>query len=96
MINGNVNEFLDELTYEDHYVLYKGKKYFFNGCQCQFDSNHKVISATIGVYNFSDNKELASFTENSIVACIDALSSAKLFDGKSFWDVEAKMEWIDG
>ena len=29
MIDGNVYDFIDKLSYEDHYVIYDGEKYFF-------------------------------------------------------------------
>ena len=33
MIDGNAKEFISKLSYEDHYAVYNGKKYFFNGCR---------------------------------------------------------------
>lgn len=28
MINGNANDFIDNLSYEDHYIMFDNKKYF--------------------------------------------------------------------
>ncbi len=37
MIDGNANEFIDKLSYEDHYVMFENRKYFLNGCQTEKD-----------------------------------------------------------
>ena len=31
MIDGNARDFIEKLHYEDHYVIYNGEKFFFNG-----------------------------------------------------------------
>ena len=95
MINGNVNEFIEELTYQDHYANYLGQKYFFNGCQCQYNAEGTVVDVTLEVYNLTANVTVFSTTQNSIAKCIAAFEEAKIFDGKSFWEVEKDIEWVD-
>ena len=95
MINGNAVEFIDELTYQDHYAKFKGNKFFFNGCQCQYDKNGSILSVRLEVYDLTNETTVFSVTTNSICECIDAFEKAKIFNGKSFWEVEKEIEWVD-
>lgn len=95
MINGNAFEFIDELTYQDHYAIYNGVKFFFNGCQCKYDKNGNITDVTLEVYNLLTNETVYSTTQNSTAKCIDEFEKAKIFSGKSFWEVEKDIEWVD-
>jgi hypothetical protein len=95
MINGNVNEFIDQLFYEDHYVIFHGDKYFFNGCQCTFDETGKIINVLLEIYNLTKNSVIFSVEKKTQNLCIEAFEDAKIWGGKSFWDVENEMEWVD-
>lgn len=95
MINGNVYEFIDELTFQDHYAIYQGQKYYFNGCQCQYDMKGNIISVTLEVYNLTTKEAVFSTTQDSITKCIDAFEKAKIFNGKTFWKAEKDIEWVD-
>lgn len=95
MIDGKVSDFLDKLYYEDHYVIYNDEKYFFNGCQCQMDTDGKVNSVRLEVYNLSTDETVFSITKTSAIECIEALEEAPIWNGKSFWDVESQMKWVD-
>lgn len=95
MINGNASEFIDELTYQDHYVNYQGQKYFFNGCQCKTNSNGDISSVTLEVYNLTTDTTAFTTTQQSIARCIEVFESSKFFNGKSFWEAEKEMEWVD-
>ncbi len=54
MIDGNANDFLDKLYYEDHYIVYKGEKFFINGCQTTFNDNQNE-SVRLEVYDLTKN-----------------------------------------
>ncbi|MGM9645433.1 MAG: hypothetical protein ACI3XS_01915 [Eubacteriales bacterium] len=95
MINGNASEFIDELTYQDHYVNYRGHNFFFNGCQYKRDENGNIITVALEVYNLTTNKTIFSTTKNSTTKCIDAFEKAKIWGGKTFWEVEKDMEWVE-
>lgn len=95
MINGNAFEFIDELTYQDHYAIYNGVKFFFNGCQCKYDKNGNITDVTLEVYNLLTNETVYSTTQNSTTKCIDEFEKAKIFNGKSFWEAEKDIEWVD-
>lgn len=95
MIDGNVYDFLDKLYYEDHYVIYNNEKYFFNGCQSRISLDGKVMSVRLEIYNLSTDKTVFSVTKASASECIEALEDALIWNGKSFWDIEKFMKWVD-
>lgn len=95
MIDGNASEFIDKLHYEDHYVLYNGNKYFFNGCQSKKHSDGRVVSVRLEVYDISNEKTLFSTTKPSAEECVEAFEEAPIWNGKSFWDIESQMQWVD-
>lgn len=95
MKDGNVNEFIDKLYYEDHYVLYNGSKYFFNGCRLKFDSNGKVVRVIPEIYDISNDKTLFSVQEAFAAECIEAFENSPIWDGKTFWAIEDQMQWVD-
>ena len=41
MINGNVSEFIDKITFQEEAIMYNGKKYFFHGLI--YDSDEKKL-----------------------------------------------------
>lgn len=95
MIDGNANDFIDKLCYEDHYVIYCGEKYYFNGCCTRKDKNIKVEFVRLEVYNITTDTTI--FTTNMLFAaeCISALEAAPIWNGKTFWEVEGEMQWVD-
>lgn len=93
MIDGKVSEFINKLYYEDHYVLYNGKKYFFNGCQSKKDTDGKVISVRLEIYDISNDTILFSATKASATECMEAFEESPIWDGKTFWDIESQMQW---
>lgn len=95
MIDGNAYDFLDKLYYEDHYVIYNNEKYFFNGCQSRISPDGKVMSVRLEIYNLSTDKTVFSVTKASASECIEALEDALIWNGKSFWDIEKFMKWVD-
>lgn len=95
MINGNATEFIEELEYQDHYAIFQNEKYYFNGCQCKFDENNKVVSATLEIYNLNDNSVVFSTEQRNCGKCIEEFEKTSIFGGKTFWQVEQEIEWVD-
>lgn len=95
MIDGNAGAFIDKLSYEDHYVMYKNEKYFFNGCQTKKDNNGNIVYVLLEVYNLTENKTIFSVKKKSMSECIAAFEKAELWDNRSFWEAESEMEWVD-
>lgn len=91
MINGNVNEFIDGLYYGDErFFVYAGNKYFLQGYYVNGSPMLEVY--TIG--NSKVNFEWRMISDNGVYP-VAAFESAKIFDGKSFWEVEKEIEWVD-
>ncbi len=95
MINGLANNFIDCLSYEDNYAVFRENKFFFNGCQTMKDSNGKAIGVRLEVYNLTKKVTVFSITLKSVSDCIIAFQEAKIWDGKTFWEVEQEIEWLD-
>ena len=95
MIDGNAKDFISKLSYEDHYEVYNGKKYFFNGCQTAKGGDGQIIKVTLEVYDLDAGKTVFSTSHPSAEECISVFENAKIWDGKSFWDVEQEMQWVD-
>ena len=95
MIDGNVYDFIDKLSYEDHYVIYDGEKYFFNGCQVSKDNQGNIISVVLEIYNLTQKVTIFSTEQLSVADCISTFEEAKIWNGKSFWEVEQLMQWVD-
>lgn len=95
MINGNANDFIDKLSYEDHYVMFDRKKYYFNGCQTSKNKFGEIIRVKMEIYDLTNNLTVFSVIKKSVSECLADFQKAKIFNGKSFWDVEKEMEWVD-
>ena len=95
MIDGNANQFIESLFFEDAYILYDGKKYFINGCSCNFDDNHEIINVKLEVYNIDEGCTVFSVIKPTQTECVTAFEDAPIFNGKTFWDVEQEIQWVD-
>ncbi len=67
MINGDANVFIDQLSYEDHYVLFNGVKYFLNGCQVSKNDEGKIISVRLEVYDLTSKTTIYSVTKKTLL-----------------------------
>ena len=90
MINGDVNEFVDHIKYGDELIFkYEGKTYFLEGL-----FENEIFTLYLDRWNppADDYIWLASSKERYPA---DEFLKAKIWDGKSFWEVENQIEWID-
>lgn len=95
MIDGDAHDFIDKLAYEDHYILFDSRKYYLNGCQMRKEDDGKAVSVRLEVYDLSSKTTVFSTVEESASACLVAFAEAKIWAGKSFWQAEKDMTWID-
>ena len=95
MIDGNARDFIEKLHYEDHYVIYKGNKYFFNGCQTKASSDGTVEYVSLEVYNLTTDETIFSIKKPFSSECVRALEEAPIWGGKTFWEIENEMQWVD-
>ena len=91
MINGNIDEFMEKLLGGEELIYtYNGKKYFSQG----------YINDD-GKYYFElqlwepEVDVLWSVTGLSNQDSLDAFLKEPLFDGKTFWEIEKEVEWVD-
>ena len=91
MINGNAKEFIAGLYYGDErFFTYKGKKYFIQG---YYENNKPLLEIYVIAPLDDDFKwRVSSDSKNYPV---EKFESAKIFDNKSFWEIENEIEWVD-
>ena len=91
MINGNANEFVDGLHYGDErFFLYNGNKYFLQG----YMVNGKPMLELYTIEHPDVEFEWRAISNNSDYP-VTEFENAKIFEGKSFWDIEKNIEWLD-
>ena len=94
MKNGNVNNFLDTLQYDDHYIIFEGEKFFFNAvCTDENGLSHFEIYKMTLDGEKSEVFWLVSCEDPN--ECVSKFTKERLFKGKTFWDVESEMTWVD-
>lgn len=91
MINGDAKEFIEGLYYGDErFFLYKGKKYFVQG----YYINKKPM-LEVYIFEPSDSDfEWRAFSKDNNYP-IAEFENARIFDGKTFWEAEKDIEWVD-
>ncbi len=91
MINGNANEFVDGLYYGDErFFLYNGNKYFLQG----YMVNGKPMLELYVIGNPDIEFEWRATSNNNNYP-VTEFENAKIFGGKSFWEIEKTIEWLD-
>lgn len=95
MKNGNVNDFVEKTTYEECAVMYNGTKYFFHGLI--YDNITNSYSYDIDIWDSNGIYVKTIFNQKSDKdsECIKLVQNEPIFNGKTFWDAEADMEWIE-
>lgn len=91
MINGDVYEFLDLLSRGFEVIFtYHGKKFFAQG----YSEDGKNFKLMVDQWE----PEIKNFIWTNINEGdydIKAFENAKIFEGKSFWEVQNEIEWVD-
>ncbi len=91
MIDGNPNEFIDGLHYGDErFFMFHGRKYFVQG---YFEEGRPMLEVYIFEPPDNDFKWEAFSSDKHYP--VEAFENAKIFDGKSFWEVENEIQWVD-
>lgn len=92
MINGNPHDFIDRIyTGQDITFVFDHKKYWFQGYTDKGVAHMEIFQ----YYPVTDEEYLWSFDSESMEVCLQSFEMAKIFNGKSFWEVENEIEWID-
>ena len=95
MKNGNVSEFIDQTTYEECAVMYMGAKYFFHGVI--YDKEANEYSYDIDIWDDHGNYVRTIFSKkaSSPEKCLELAQNEPIFEGKTFWEAEQDMEWVE-
>lgn len=92
MIGGNPNEFLDSIyNCSDTIYIYEGKKYWSHGWMLDEDTVHMEVFQ----YNPSSEDIIWEYNGKNLEEALEEYVEARIFDGKTFWEVEHEIEWVD-
>lgn len=92
MINGNPGEFIDRIySCQDTIFVFNGIKYWFQGYTLPGGTVHMEVS------QYQPVSENCLWTHNgeTIEECHEAFLVAPMFGGKTFWEAEENIEWVD-
>lgn len=94
MKDGNVNEFLGKILYQEEAVRFHDRKYFFNP---GYDEAKETYSLRIEIWDDNDCfvKEVFYSTGQKQEENLQKFLAAPLWDGKTFWQAEQEMTWVD-
>lgn len=91
MINGDVNEFVDYMSYGAELIfMYRGQKFFLQGMPFTQDTLCLDRWEPPG----TDYIWVAKGKDGAMP--VEEFLNAKLWDGRNFWEAEYEMEWVDG
>lgn len=91
MINGDAKEFIAGLYYGDErFFTYKGKKYFLQG----YYEKQKALLEIYVIEPFDDSFKYRIFSDDKNYP-VTEFEEAKIFNNKSFWEIENEIEWLD-
>lgn len=92
MINGSVSEFVDHIHYGDELVfLFRNQKFFLQG----FLEEDGRYALYLDRWDPPSNTYIWTGRGDTHGYPVDDFLAAAIWDGKSFWDVEAEIEWVD-
>lgn len=91
MINGDAREFIEGLYYGDErFFCYKGCKYFLQG----YYIDGKPLLEMYAIESEENKFKWRAVAEN-VDYPVNKFEDAPIFDGKTFWQVEDEIEWVD-
>ncbi len=91
MINGDINEFMDKLLGGEELIYtYNGNKYFSQGYN--EDNGEYVFELQLWE---PEVKLLWQVSGKDKQNSLSAFLKEPLFEGKTFWEVEKEIEWVD-
>lgn len=91
MINGSSSEFIDMIyTCQDIVFVYNNVKYWFQGYM-NGDHVHMEVFQT----EPAKDEYVWEYNGKSLSEGQNEFQKAKIFNGKTFWQVEKDIEWVD-
>ncbi len=94
MEGGRINDFVDAFSYESVAVVFKNEKYFSDGITTEPNGKYSFF-----IIKVTDNceflEDVFNYEGDTISDCINALENAPIWDGKTLYDAEKEMTWVD-
>lgn len=93
MTNGNPNAFLDRIySGQDTVYVFRGNKYW-----CQGYARQGAQIWRLEVFQCAPPLDgfVFEYESKSVIECVEAYIKAPIFEGKSFWEVESEIKWVD-
>ena len=89
MKNGNVQEFVNHIHYGDElWFVYNGIKYFLEGW-----IENEVLELVL--YEMKEDGKEYSWKGDKNDYPVEAFLTDKIFNGKTFWEIEKEIIWTD-
>lgn len=94
MEGGRVNDFIDAFSYQSVAVVFQGEKFFSDGITTMPDGGHSFFIIKVNE-NGDFLEDVYEFEGETITDCIEAFENAPIWDGKTFYNAESEMMWVD-
>lgn len=94
MEGGKIKDFIESFSYQSVAVIFKSQKYFSDGIS-QNENGKYTFYIDLWDNEGNSKETVYEFTGDSISECIEAFENAPIWDGKSFYQAEQEIEWID-
>lgn len=94
MKGNTLTEFLDAFSYQSVAVTFKGEKYFSDGITKNADNKYSFFIIKVD-NNGEFLADVYEYEGNSVADCITAFENAPVWNGKTFYNAENEMTWID-
>lgn len=92
MINGKANDFIDRIySCQDTVFIFNDVKFWFQGYMLDDKSIHMEIFQV----DPAKDDYVWVYNGKSILEGQVAFQKAPIFNGKTFWEVEKDIEWVD-
>ena len=105
MINANLEQFLDTGWFSEATLYLNGYTYWCEGCWNEerekpmhffvYKYESVVVDKIYTKPKNSNYQKVFDIYGNSEEEVKEEFLKAKIFDGKSFWEVEKEIEWVD-
>ena len=93
MISGNPHEFVEHVySGQDTIYLYHGIKYW---CQGYTYGETQVCHMEVFQYQPPSDDYVWEYDSDSMEKCLEAFLDAPIFGGRTFWEAESEIEWLD-
>ena len=91
MINGNPKEFVDTIyTCQDIVFIFNNIKYWFQGYMTEQGVHMEVFQCEP-----PKDEYIWEYNGESIKEGQELFEMAPIFNGKTFWEAEKEIEWVD-